>query len=41
MIFNLPEQENEEINAVVAGVFRALGGKSKVEACRLTKKKID
>ena len=39
MIFNLPEQEGEEINTVVAGVFKAIGEKPRVEACRIGKKK--
>ena len=38
MIFNLPEQENEEINAVVAGVFKSIGEKPRVEASRLGKR---
>ena len=38
MIFNLPEQENEEIGLAVAGVFEALGEKPRAEACRLGKK---
>ena len=41
MIFNLPEQENEEIGSAVAGVFEALGEKPRAEACRLGKKKTD
>ena len=39
MIFNLPEQEGEEINTVVAGVFEAIGEKPRVEACRIGKRK--
>ena len=38
MIFNLPEQENEEINAVVAEVFKSIGEKPRVEASRLGKR---
>lgn len=39
MIFNLPDQENEDINSVVAGVFEAIGEKPRVKACRLGKRK--
>ena len=39
MIFNLPDQENEDINSVVAIVFEAIGEKPRVEACRLGKRK--
>ena len=35
IIFNLPEEENEEINSTVKDVFQALGDKPRVEACRL------
>ena len=38
-IFNLPDQENEDINSVVAIVFEAIGEKPRVEACRLGKRK--
>ena len=38
-IFNLPDQENEDINSVVAIVFEAIGEKQRVEACRLGKRK--
>ena len=41
MIFNLPEQENEDISSVVTGLFEALGEKPRTEASRLGRKKSD
>ena len=40
MIFNLPEQDNEDISSVVTGLFEALGEKPRTEASRLGRKSL-